>query len=99
MRQPEHTPGPWALGHSTLHGSNGEPIMIARTFLMLTPADRSLIIAAPDLLAACQQGGPTLLTQAADLLQAHAPTVAAELRLKAEAERVAIALVKDGYCV
>jgi hypothetical protein len=62
-------------------------------------ANQCLITAAPDLLAACQQGGPTLLTQAADLLQTHAPEIAAELRRKAGAERVAIALAEDGYCV
>ena len=52
---PEHTPAPWQLGHSTLHGSNGEPIMTAMAFLHAAPADRALIIAAPDLLAVCER--------------------------------------------
>jgi len=60
-------------------------------------AYRSLVLAAPDLLAACKQGdalgydGPELLEYAADLVRRFAPATTDELRRKAAAERAAIA--------
>jgi hypothetical protein len=91
----QHTPGPWKLGHSSLHGANGEPVMMARDFLQLSPADRALVVAAPDLLAACEaEGGPELLDQAADWIGGHSRGTANALRAMAEAMRAAIAKAK-----
>ena len=59
-------------------------------------ADAQLIIAAPDLLNACQMGdslgneGPVLLEYAADVIEPFAPVTAVELRRKAGAERNAL---------
>ena len=65
-----HTPGPWKFDNRTCYGksldpverrANGElipqltPVVLAVTEASISHADRALIAAAPDLLAACRE--------------------------------------------
>lgn len=58
FNMPDHTPGPWNCserGHNidAIVNSNGSPVCYLYLDQIL-PEDLSLILAAPDLLAACQ---------------------------------------------
>jgi len=102
----DNTPGPWIDGNTSdsiiAPGSSYSPdtdndyyggCLIAET---VAPQNKPLIKAAPELLGACELGdsmgnpGPVLLNFAADLIETFAPSTAAELRRKAEAEHAAI---------
>ena len=101
----EHTPGTWRTGKRA-----GEIIAEREHYAgrliaeKVAENDRPLLIAAPDLLAACEGGGmqetgPELLDRAANLLDSIAPSTAMRVREKANLERAAIAKTRGQEAV